>query len=171
MGKAKVVALSQIISDKKYALTDLIDLTFYPDRNVAFRAAWLLENVILKDMTEITSHIESILARIKEVEHASCKRHYAKIVMHLTSPGAPLVIREKMAEIELEPVIEQCFDWMIDPHILIAVKVFAAEALFNMRHRYPWIAEELCNQLQYLMRDGTAAIQSKGRRLLGYLAP
>jgi hypothetical protein len=53
----------------------------------------------------------------------------------------------------------------------VAVKSFASEALFNMRHRYPWIAEELPNQLEYLMRDGTAAIQSKGRRLLSYLNP
>jgi hypothetical protein len=35
-----------------------------------------------------------------------------------------------------------------------------------MRHRYPWIAEELANQIRYLMRNGTAAIQSRGRKLL-----
>jgi uncharacterized membrane protein required for colicin V production len=55
---------------------------------------------------------------------------------------------------------------MIDPKVLIAVKVFASEALFNMRRRYLWITEELTNQIRFLMRDGTAAIQSSGKKLL-----
>jgi hypothetical protein len=63
-------------------------------------------------------------------------------------------------------VVEQLFDWMIDPRVLIAVKVFSSEALFNMRLRYPWITEELGNQIRFLMRDGTAAIQSRGKKLL-----
>ena len=66
----------------------------------------------------------------------------------------------------MEPIVEQCFDWMIDPKVLIAVKVFSAEALFNLRHRYPWISGELTEQLQFLMRDGSAAIQARGRKLL-----
>jgi len=58
---------------------------------------------------------------------------------------------------------------MIDPQIKIAVKVFAGEALFNMRNNYAWIAEELANQIQFLMRNGTAAIQSRGRMILKQL--
>jgi hypothetical protein len=66
----------------------------------------------------------------------------------------------------MEPVIEQCFDWMIDPKVLIAVKVHVAETLFNMHNRYPWIAEELTSQLQFLMKNGSAAIQARGKKLL-----
>ena len=110
--------------------------------------------------------MDYLLSRIKDVENPSCKRHYAKIVMHITSPKSPLNIQEKLAVTDLEPAVEQLFDWMIDPKVLIAVKVFAAQALFNMRIRYPWIAEELANQIQFLMRDGSAAIQSRGKKLL-----
>jgi hypothetical protein len=55
---------------------------------------------------------------------------------------------------------------MIDPKVRIAVKVFAAQALFNLRERYPLIKDELAEQIRFLMRDGTAAIQSRGRKLL-----
>jgi hypothetical protein len=44
--------------------------------------------------------------------------------------------------------------------------VFATQALFNMSMRYPWIKAELTEQLKFLMRDGTAAIQSRGKKLL-----
>lgn len=89
--------------------------------------------------------------------------------MHITAPKAPANIKQWLAETDLEPVVEQLFDWLIDPKVLIAVKVFAAEALFNLRERYPWISEELANQIRFLMRDGTAAIQSRGRKLLAKL--
>ena len=89
--------------------------------------------------------------------------------MHITSPKAPAKIQEKLSEIDLEPVVEQLFDWLIDPKMLIAIKVFATQALFNLRERYPWITEELANQIRFLMRDGSAAIQSRGRKLLAQL--
>jgi len=171
IGKTKVIALSQILGNKNTDLTELIDLTFYPDKGIAFRAAWLLENMFLDDPERFLPYITYIISRVKEVNNPSCKRHYAKILMHLTSPGASVTVRQYIKHIDLEPAIEQCFDWIIDPNVMVAVKSFASEALFNMRHRYPWIADELPNQLEYLMRDGTAAIQSKGRRLLSYLSP
>jgi hypothetical protein len=65
--------------------------------------------------------------------------------------------------------VEQLFDWMIDPKVRIAVKVFAGSALFNLRARYPWLKEELAEQIRFLMRDGTAAIQSRGKKLLSQL--
>jgi len=171
MGKKKVDKLGLLLAEKDFALSDLVDLTFHADKGIAFRSAWLLENMLLRYPEIILPYISYIVSRIKEVQNASCKRHYAKIMMHLTSPRAPLAIRQAINEIDLEPAIEQCFDWLIDPHVLVAVKSFASEALFNMRVRYPWIVEELPEQLEYLMRDGTAAIQSKGRRLLSYFEP
>jgi hypothetical protein len=169
MIKAKVAKLSAIIKKQQFALKDLIGITFHPDKNVAFRAAWILENLFLQKPESYLDDMDYLLSRIKDVKNPSCKRHYAKIVMHITSPKAPLNIQQKLAETDLEPIVEQFFDWMIDPKVRIAVKVFAAQTLFNIRHRYPWITEELANQIQFLMRNGSAAIQSRGRKLLSRL--
>jgi hypothetical protein len=89
--------------------------------------------------------------------------------MHITAKKATASIRQRLEAINLEPVVEKLFDWLIDPKVLIAVKVFASDALFNMRSRYPWISEELKEQLKFLMRDGSAAIQTRGRKLLSKL--
>lgn len=167
--KKKVDKLSAILDKQQFALQDLIDITFHHDKNIAFRAAWILENLFLKKPGSYIADMDYLFGRIKEIENESCKRHYAKIVMHITQPKALLAIREKIKEIDLEPAVEQLFDWMIDPKVRIAVKVFAADALFNLRHSYPWINEELKEQVKFLMRDGTAAIQSRGRKLLAQL--
>ncbi|HTH81622.1 MAG TPA: hypothetical protein VL490_01730 [Mucilaginibacter sp.] len=166
IGKLKVLELSRILKEQQFALRDLIDITFHPDKNIAFRAAWLLENIFLKHPESFLPDMEYLLGKIHEVKYPSCQRHYAKIVMHLTGKKMPKLIKDKLQTVNFEPIIEQLFEWLISPGVKIAVKVFAAEALFNLREQYDWIKEELVNQLQYLMRDGSAAIQSRGKRLL-----
>ncbi|BAU55004.1 hypothetical protein [Mucilaginibacter gotjawali] len=169
IGKTKVLTLSRALKEPQFALRDLIDITFHPDKNIAFRAAGILENAFLTDPLRYEPDLEYMVSRIKEVKHESCKRHYAKIMMHITNPKALPVIKNKLQQIDLEPTVEQCFDWMIDPKVKIAVKVFASEALFNLRFRYPWIKEELAEQIHFLMRNGTPAILSRGRKLLALL--
>jgi hypothetical protein len=169
MGKLKVLELSRILKERQFALRDLIDITFHQDKNIAFRASWLLENIFLKHPESYLPDMEYLLGKIDNVKYPSCQRHYAKIVMHLTDKKTSKLIKDKLHIINFEPVIEQLFEWLISPKVKIAVKVFAAEALFNLRDRYDWIKEELVNQLQYLMRDGSAAIQSRGKRLLSKL--
>jgi hypothetical protein len=170
MGKAKVLTLSRILTEEKFALRDLIDLTFNADRDIAFRSAWILENMFLQQPAHYEADLEYLLSRITQVKHESCKRHYAKIIMHITATKTPAVIKQKLEQLDLEPVVEQCFDWLIDPKAKIAIKVFASEALFNLRRRYPWVKEELANQIQFLMRNGTPAIQTRGRKLLAGLS-
>ncbi|HEY8930829.1 MAG TPA: hypothetical protein VIM55_16610 [Mucilaginibacter sp.] len=167
--KTKVDKLSRIVKDENFSLRDLIDLTFHEDKNIAFRAAWVLENVYLPNPVFYLADLDYLLARFQDVTYPSCQRHYAKIMRHITRPKTQALIKQKLQGTDLEPVVEKCFDWLIDPKVLIAVKVFAAEALFNLRHRYDWIAEELANQIKFMMRTGTAAIQSRGKKLLEVL--
>ncbi|MDB5032387.1 hypothetical protein [Mucilaginibacter sp.] len=166
IGKIKVLELGRLLTERKFNLRDLIDVTIYPDNDIAFRATWLLENIFLQDPEIYLPDLGYLLSKMAVVKAPGSKRHYAKIVMHITDANAPQMIKDKVQTLDLEPIVEHLFDWMIDPKIKIAVKAFAAEALFNLRHRYTWITEELANQLKYLMRDGTAAIQSKGKKLL-----
>jgi hypothetical protein len=150
-------------------LRDLVDLTFYADGNIAFRAAWILENLFLKKPEIYIDDLEYLLSRVKNVTYPSCQRHYAKVIMHITAKKAPVAIRQKLEGISFEPVVEKFFDWLIDEKVLVAVKVFASEALFNLRNRYPWINDELKEQLKFLMRDGSMAIQTRGKKLLSQL--
>jgi len=164
-----VLELTRILNEQQFAIRDLVDITFHADRAIAFHAARILENLFLQNQEKCVDDLEYILMRIKEIEHESCQRHYAKIAMYVTGKKAPKVIREKVQSLDMEPVVEQCFDWMIDPKVKIAVKCFAAETIFNLRGSYHWVKEELANQLHFLMRNGTAAIQSRGKRLLAGL--
>ena len=168
-GKTKVNKLSLMVKEQNFAIRDLIDLTFHEDKTIAFRAAWLLENVYLANPVFYLPELDYLLQRFNKVEYPSCQRHYAKVMMHLTAPKVHPLIKQKLQETDMEPVVEKCFDWLIGPKVLIAVKVFSAETLFNLHTRYYWITDELTSQLQFLMQNGTAAIQSRGKKLLTLL--
>jgi hypothetical protein len=127
-----------------------------------------LRKYFLKDPVRYKADLEYLISRIKNIKHTGCQRHYAKIPMHITA-SKTLSIKNKIEQMDPEPAAEQCFDWMIDLQIKIAVKVLAAEALFNLRHQYPWIHEELANQIKFLMRNGSPAIQSRGKKILARL--
>src|ERR1700748_2285045 len=93
IGKTKVLELTRILYEEKFALRDLIDITFHSDKDIAFRAAWILENVFLQEPERYESDLNYLLWRISEVKYHSCQRHYAKILMHVTAKKAPVVIK------------------------------------------------------------------------------
>ncbi|QQL51361.1 hypothetical protein [Mucilaginibacter ginkgonis] len=166
--KTKVVKLTALLQDQQFFLPDLIDLTFHEDKMRAFRSAWLLENLILLSPDGCIDDLHYVIEKFPLVKYESCMRHYAKIAMHLTGSNNK-IIKNALIYIDLEPIVSKCFDWLIDPNVLVAVKVFAAQTLFNLKDRYQWIGGELKEQLIYLMRDGSAAMQSRGKKLLSKL--
>ena len=170
MGKPTVVEISKKLKEQDFPFRDVIDLTFHPDKQVAFRMAWLMDTMYYDDPLFYLDDIPYLLQQVPNINYPASKRHYSRIALNLTSPKAPKAIQDMLASIDLEPVVEHFFDWMIDPKVKVAVKVFVAETIFNLRDRYPWVSEELANQIQYMMRDGTAAIQSTGKKLLKGLA-
>lgn len=166
IGKPRVLELTALLQKHNFPLTDLIDLTFHADKNVSFRASWLLENVLVKNVTDFINDLPYLIERFPEVSNPSSQRHYANIMIRLTSPKANKVIVEKLHSIDMEAVVEKLFDWLIDPKVLVAVKCSAGEALLHLSNRYDWIADELATQMQFLMKDGTAAIQARGKMIL-----
>jgi cytosine/uracil/thiamine/allantoin permease len=166
LGKIKVLKLTRILEEQHFALRDLIDITFHQDKVIGFRAVWILENMFLKDPEHYIKDLEYFASRFKEVSNPSCMRHYTKLIMHMTDTTSPASVKLKLETIDLDPVVEQLFDWMIDPKIKVAVKAFAGKALFNLKDRYDWIAEELEGQLKIFLCDKSAGMRSAARTTL-----
>lgn len=168
--KGFIKRLAVAVYDQNFDINQLIDLTFHPDKQIGFRAAWLLDTIVNTSPELYVDKLEYFVKRMADVENESCKRHYARIMLNLTARNVPAPIRQKLGEIDMEGVVEICFDWLIDPKVKVAVKVSAADVLYNLQHRYDWIKDELVNQIQFMMRDGSAAIQSRGKILLASIS-
>lgn len=164
--KVNFEALAQTLLHQQFPLTDLIDLAFHHIDEVAFRAAWLLELTFTIAPETYVDDIAYIVKRFPEITNDSCRRHFSKILIAITKPNASVNIVNKLKELDLEPVVETLFDWTIKPDGKIAVKVFSAELLLRLSNRYSWIKAELNEQVEFMMRDGSAGIQARGRKIL-----
>src|SRR3569623_3697925 len=85
-GKLKVLELSCILKKEHFDLVDLIRITQHQEEAIAFRAAWILENLYLQQPEVYVSHLGDILKAMPAINWPGVKRHYAWIVMHATSP-------------------------------------------------------------------------------------
>ena len=170
--KITVAKLGSQLKRENFSIRELVDLTFYPDKEIALKSSRLLEYILFRFPENYYEDIEYFIERIEDVSTSAGKKPYAKILMHITSPEVPREVRNKMKEINLERAVELCFEWIIDPKMLVSVRSAASEALFNMRHRYPWIAEELSRQLEFMTtRNTTPNLLAKCNYILSYLHP
>lgn len=157
--------INQLILDDLCDVKDLIDLSMYPDKKIAFHAAWILEYCIYSDPERFKSSYKLMLSVYLIQKNLSCQRHFTKILMLLTGTSN----RHYIETADLENLIETTFELMINPETPVAVKVNCMDILFNMRATYDWISGELREQILFLLKDGTAAIQSRGRSILKQL--
>jgi len=165
----RVVKVRSKLRDHSFSLSELVDLTFYQNKEVAEKASKLLEYIVYKFPQNYCAEYVYLVSRITDVDRDSCKKYYAKILMHLTSPDVPKDVRAAMKEVSLEQAIELCFQWLRDDKMLTRVRASATEALFNMRHRYPWIAESLSKYLETLSPKAAPMLKARANYVLDFL--
>lgn len=169
IAKPDLIKLGETLGQQYTSLQELISLTLHQNRLVAINAARLTEYLLTKYPKNYIADLEQLIVNVKAIKHRGCVRHYASTLVYLTSPDVPREVRIQLRNTEMEPVIEQCFGWITDPVSIVTVKYAAAETLFNLRHRYPWVAEELSIQLEKLLTVNSPLLASKVSTLLGYL--
>ncbi|MGN6638275.1 MAG: hypothetical protein ACTHJ8_05130 [Mucilaginibacter sp.] len=67
IAKAKVIKLTAILEKQSFSLHDLIDITFHEHKNIAFRAAWLLENMFLRNPEIYIEELKYLIQKFRNV--------------------------------------------------------------------------------------------------------
>lgn len=164
--KQKAVKLARLACSSADAVSSLLDLSFHEDKQTAFRAAWILENVFEHCPDCFYPHLDKFISDFPRQENDSCKRHYTNILRH---PLLQLQLH-KYPDEAVETLVETVFEWLIDADTPAAVKANCLDILFDLSKRYDWIAAELEEQIHFLLKDGGPAIQARGKRVLKKLA-
>jgi hypothetical protein len=162
LSKADAVKMAR---DKSCLPGDLIEISFDPQKEVAFRASWVLEQFLYFRLDELLQSLSEFIEGYIIQKNRSCQRHYSKIMMYLVDLESipevyPIIARNK------EQIVEITFDWLIDPETPVAVQVNCMDILFPFAKEQSWIHDELRSQVQFLLKDGSAALQSRGKRIL-----
>ena len=167
--KSKIIALTKIAASTDFPIEDLLILCYHQEKSIAFRAAWILESVAYKYPTRFVPILEDFIKELHKQHHDSCQRHFSKILIHFTAPKAKAVRKNafsKLSKTANENVVDVMFEWLINPATPVAVRVNCMEVLYYMTPQFPWIKEELLAQIIFYMKDGSAALQSRGKALI-----
>lgn len=165
----RAVKFRNKLKEQNFSLSELVDLTFHADPQVAQKASKILQYIIFKFPANYIDDFGYLVEHITGVDCTTCRKHYAKILLRLTSPEIPRDVRIKVKELDFESIAELCFQWLKDTKMAITVRAAAAETLFNLRHRYPWIAEALSRELEAMMLYVSPMLKHKSNYILSYL--
>ncbi|QBQ41859.1 hypothetical protein E2P86_12115 [Sphingobacterium psychroaquaticum] len=144
------------------SLQELLTYSFHTDDQIAFRAAWLLEHVMLKEHQLLSTIYDDFIGLLPKQTNWSAIRSYTKLLMIATDKKTV----KKSTPTQEEIIIETVFSWMIDPKCPVATRVNCMDVLYNLSSKHPWIKDELAAQIQYHLRNPSAALASRGNRVL-----
>ncbi|HLS94413.1 MAG TPA: hypothetical protein VK017_02565 [Sphingobacterium sp.] len=149
-------------------LAALLGYAFHTDRQVAFRAAWMLEHVLLNAPEQIPSVFGDLTTRLGEQKNWSAIRSFTKIGMASTDRRNTIPYTQAQEAVW----IEQCFQWLIDPSCPVAVVVNCLDILSNLSSRHDWVRDELAAQIHFLLNTTpTPALTSRAQRVLKRIRP
>jgi len=167
--KNKAADLAKLASQGTMNIIDLLDACYHPQKATAFRAAWILEALESKNPLLFTAILDRYIQRLAEQKNPSCQRHFSKILIQYTKPRSSEIRQGAFNALSIdlkERVVEVLFEWLIKTDTPVAVQVNCMDVLFYMIPAFPWIAEELESQIVFYLQDGSAAMQSRGRKIL-----
>ncbi|MFN0256276.1 hypothetical protein [Pedobacter ureilyticus] len=165
LSKNKVDALAQIAVRQANAVKDIIDLTFHPEEKIAFRAAWILENVYTNAPSNFAPAVTYFLDKFSSQNNLSARRHYGKILALLTKKNAPQEIKKALSEYDTEELVETTFAWLIDDDVPVAIKSHCLNILANFSVKHPWIKDELLQTMDYLVDKESIAFFAKVKQI------
>ncbi|PKV62981.1 hypothetical protein [Pontibacter ramchanderi] len=168
LGKLQVQELAAKMNSGKLSVQQLLDLCSYDkDRSVAFRAAWVLEYAAYTFPKQFLPYLPVFIGMLPTQHNLSCQRHFSKILMCCANPDAnPIYKAAWRALPDREPVVESMFEWLINSRTPVAVKVNCLDVLVYLQPEFPWVKDELLAQIEFLMKDGSPAMLSRGKRIL-----
>lgn len=145
-----VADCTAIIAHNGLEIDVLLDISFHKKKEIAFRAAWMLEYIMTHNPVHFCGYAGKLLSLLPLQKNPSAMRHYSKIIALMTGKKAHTLYKDLVKQTDFEPVIEVLFSWLVDPEVLVATKVHCMQALANLAPRYDWINEELIATIDYL---------------------
>ena len=144
-----------------FTVPSLLAYSYHPDKQISFRAAWLLEHVCIQQPAVISSIYHSFITQLPNQQHWGTIRSYTKIGMLSTDTKTAIPHTFEQEEV----LIERCFHWLIHPDCPVAVLVNCLDILCNLRKNNLWIEDELRAQIEHLLKNPTPALASRAKRV------
>lgn len=168
--------IATIFLESKELIPDLIVYVFKTDYKLHYKAAWILEILLEKDISILYPYMDFFTAHIGKLQHESAIRPIAKICNWL----AIFYVKKKDKDLvncltikNREQIVETNFDWLIG-NFKVATKAYCMNSLLYFgRLKSPeflWIHNELKNTILQHINTSSPAYKARGRITLELIA-
>lgn len=145
------------IGNNEKRISVLMDIFMHGEYRVVQRAAWIVSEVSRQYPEAMQQHTGAMIQRLTdEGVHVAVRRHVLRVMQYLELPEA-----------QHGPLMNACFDFLIDPKEALAVRAFAMSVLARLAFIYP----EINNELRLIIEDTlsqkpAASFISRAKRVL-----
>jgi hypothetical protein len=160
-----VTHLTGIIENHNPDIDMLLQVSFHKRKEVAFRAAWMLEYIMSNSPAVFGPYLNRFLELLPTLKNPSVMRHYCKITALVTAGNPDPVYKTLVREIEFDAIIEALFTWLVEEKTPVAVKVHCMQALANLAPRYDWIKDDLMETIDYLTDVESIAFFARAKQV------
>ena len=165
LNKIKVNDLTKIAAENNFSIKELIDLTFHKNEQIAFRSAWILENIYTKHQDRFLPQAAYFLQKYPLQNNLSCRRHYSKVLALMSHKRANPVLQEILYQQDTQQLAEKTFEWLIDEKVPVAIKSHCLNILANLSDKHSWIKEELLQTMDFLVDKESIAFYAKVKQI------
>jgi hypothetical protein len=146
------------LSTNTDAISQIFHLTLHEEHKIAWRAAYLFDQIHDLEPTMIVQYVPDILERFPNLKNESVKRHYARILA-----------QHDLSKMANGDFLDCCFNWLLLEQTPIAVKAHLMQILFNLTTTYPELIPELKATLEDVIPMGSTGVKNRARKLLAKL--
>jgi hypothetical protein len=144
--------------EKPDEIKKVLSIIDAPDEKIAWRAAWLIDNVNQANPKLITRHLSKILDKTKKTKYNGVRRSLLKIIV--TNPSR---LNEDGELLEL------CFQWICSPSVPIAIRGHAMQFIYDLLPKYPELKNEFQTSLEAVVHDEGKGVRAKARKILSQI--
>lgn len=134
---------------------EVLNLIFQENKQIAWRAAWIIDNATEKYPELLIPHIPAIIDLFLRTNNSSLQRIFTRIL-----------IRHKIPDHSIGTVFDRCFQ-LLSPIHAVAVRANAMQVLYNITEQWPDLKPELAMVIGGMLEEAEdAGIISKAKNLL-----
>ncbi|MFO7864692.1 MAG: hypothetical protein R6U85_11865 [Salinivirgaceae bacterium] len=133
----------------------LWEWAIYEKDPLKWRAAWVFEEICLKNSTVTEIYIDRIAKIYPKLNHTGLRRMFGHILTENTIPPA----RES-------EILNAAFLWLQDRSQPAAIRVNCMQLVFNLSEKYPELKQELKATLEHEYATGSPGFQNRSGKIL-----
>jgi hypothetical protein len=150
---------AQLILINADLFPDLLELALNLDDKNHYKACWILELVLEKQINFVPDHLPVFSFSLSKFTNESALRSISKICLFL-------IQHLILSNLQEDQITESRFEWLINGDRKVAKKAYAIRALFGLGKKNDWIHPELRRILSDDYHKHSAAYKAVAREIL-----